>query len=145
MKTHQKRTETLKTKKRLALHTTMRQTRQSSSVASVKAPKLPLGKMKALKTMVLDVKERRGVGYRWFERFHKHCFGWYQHIGAGEFKHVHATMQDYLDVKQVYDLLREDAKIDAELLTLLLDYIEKRNECEAIIGKVIAIARRNTK
>ncbi len=101
--------------------------------------------MKALQTMILDVKKRRRVGYRWFERFHKHCFGWYQHIGAGQFRQVHATMQDYLDVKQVHDLMKEDGKVDAELLELLIGYIEKQHECESIINRIIVIARRNTK
>lgn len=123
----------------------MRQIRQVSSVTSVKAPKLPPAKMKALKTMILDVKERRNVGYRWFERFHKHCFGWYQHIGAGQFNQVHATMQDYIDVKQVYDLLRENAKVDAELLDLILEYIEQRSRCDETMTRIISIARRNTK
>lgn len=147
-----KNTKTLQThskpfsgEKHLAGSTTMRQIRQVSSVTSVKAPKLPPAKMKALKTMILDVKERRNVGYRWFERFHKHCFGWYQHIGAGQFNQVHATMQDYIDVKQVYDLLRENAKVDAELLDLILEYIEQRSKCDETMTRIISIARRNTK
>lgn len=144
-KTHQKRVEAQNSKKREAVHTTLRQTRQVASVASVKGAKLPLGKMKTLQTMILDVKERRQVGYRWFERFHKHCFGWYQQIGSGNFKQVHATEQDYCDVKQVYDLLRDNAKLDAELLTLLLDYIEQRSRCDETMGKIISVARRNTK
>ncbi len=95
--------------------------------------------------MILEIKQRRKVGYRWFERFEHHKFGWYQHIGAGEFKQARATEQDYLDVKQVYDLLREDAKIDAELLTLLLELIEVDGRRNSIISDIITIARRNTK
>ena len=145
MKTHQSPVKASKSQKGYLGHTTKRQTRQVSSVISVKGRKLPLSRMKTLKMMILDVKERRQVGYRWFERFHKHCFGWYQHIGSGRFDQVRATMQDYLDVKQVYDLLKEDAKIDAELLTLLLDYIEQRSKCDETMTKIIAVARRNTK
>lgn len=95
--------------------------------------------------MILDIRERRQVGYRWFERFGKHHFGWYQHIGTGNFKQVHATEQDYCDVKQVYDLLRDNAKLDAELLSLLLDYIEQRSKCDETMSKIVSIARRNTK
>lgn len=144
-KMHQNAPETLNGKKRGAVHTLPRQTRQVASVTSVKGAKLPPSKMKTLKMMILDVKDRRQVGYRWFERFHKHCFGWYQQIGSGNFKQVHATEQDYCDVKQVYDLLRDNAKLDAELLTLLLDYIEQRSRCDETMGKIIALARRNTK
>lgn len=94
--------------------------------------------------MVLDVKSRRKVGYRWFERFGKHRFGWYEHIGAGHFDQVRATADDFEDVKQVYDLIKEDEKIDAELLTLLLDLIAKRAETDLIMDRIIVIARRNT-
>lgn len=145
MKTHHQRLEASDGKKRQAVNTSMRQTRQASSVTSDEPKKLTLRKSKALRSMILDIKERRKVGYRWFERFGNHCFGWYQHIGSGNFKQVHATEQDYQSVKRIYDLLKEDALIDAQLLTLLLDLIEvdgKRNE---IIRDVIAIARRNTK
>lgn len=144
-KTHQKRAEASKSRQGQIVHAAPRQTRQVSSVASDKGAKLPLGKMKTLKMMILDVKERRQVGYRWFERFHKHCFGWYQQIGSGNFKQVHATEQDYCDVKQVYDLLRDNAKLDSELLTLLLDYLEQRSKCDETMNRIVTIARRNTK
>lgn len=145
MKTHQKHLETPISKKRPPVHAPMRQTRQAPSVISDKAPKLTLRKVKTLRAMILDIRERRQVGYRWFERFGKHRFGWYQHIGTGNFKQVHATEQDYCDVKQVYDLLRDNAKLDAELLSLLLDYIEQRSKCDETMSKIVSIARRNTK
>lgn len=145
MKTLQSYSKALHARKGTQSHTTQRQTRQMTPVTSVKAPKIAPAKMKALQMMILDVKKRRQVGYRWFERFHKHCFGWYQHIGAGRFDQVHATYQDYLDVKQVYDLLRENAKVDSELLNLILEYIEQRSKCDETMTQIISIARRNTK
>lgn len=141
---HRTRYNGLSDTKRMTEHTTSRQTRQYSSVITDGTKKLNPRKLKVLQAMILDVKRRRGVGYRWFERFAKHRFGWYEHIGAGNFKQVRATVQDYLDVKQVYDLLREDAKIDSELLTLLLDLIQKQGEVESIMGHIITIARRHT-
>lgn len=142
---YQNRTGTSIDKKHQPVHTPQRQKRQVSPVTSDKGQKLPLRKVKHLQTMILDVKDRRKVGYRWFERFGKHRFGWYQHIAAGNFNQVHVTELDYFRIKQVYDLMREDAKIDAELLTLLLDYIEQRSKCDETMGKIVAVARRNTK
>lgn len=137
------RVEALKSEKGIQTRTTPRQKRQNDSDASVSTRKLTLFRLRSLQKMILDIKTRRGVGYRWFERFGQHRFGWYEHVGAGNFKQVHAIQRDYDDIKQVYDLIKDDAKIDAELLTLLLDLIQKQNEVESIMSRIITIARRH--
>lgn len=123
-------------------HPTKRQTRQVASVTSVNTKKLTLKRLNSLKLMILDIKQRRLVGYRWFEQYSDHKFGWWQHIGAGEFDQIHATEKDFNDIQRLHHLLLEDAELDAELLPLVLRRLQKQTELNQIDLEIIDLARR---
>ncbi len=144
MKPHNKPATGRKTKKRSAHQTVQRQQRQPPVVSVVSTKKLPLRQMKSLREWVLWIKTTRKVGYRWFERF-GHKFGWWQHIGAGNFRRVHATLEDYLSIKQIYEVMQEDARLDAETLTLVLDLLEKRSALDNSLLKLLALVRTRAK
>ena len=121
----------------------LRQKRQNRSVASAQNSRLTGRYM--LKHMTIMVKwlaEHRKGGYRWIQGHTSRKFGWWQHVGTGNYKTIKPTKNDYDMIKRIYDLLQDDVSTDNELLDTLLEIFEYRGKLDAALSRAVTIVRR---
>jgi hypothetical protein len=80
-------------------------------------------------------------GYRWLAKFTTRSFGYWQHV-ATKSGRVKPTVSDYTAIKRVYDVLRDGADLDAEMIVLLLDVMEARGRMDSALARLLGMVRR---
>lgn len=122
-----------------------RQRRQQSADTADANTRLNMREMKRLAGYISTIKQRRGVGWRWFEQFSAgedgHRAGWYQMVVTGG--RVRATHADLAIFEKIHHLIIEDSQLDARLVEATMDYTIKQAAADIARQRIVDLARRN--
>lgn len=96
--------------------------------------------VRRMSEMALWIAERKS--YRWIAKFTTRSFGYWQHVAARDGQ-VKPRLDDYTTLKRIYDIVRDGAALDSEMVALLLEVMEHRGRMDAALARLLNLVRRH--
>ncbi len=87
----------------------------------------------------------RAHSLRWLARYTRRGYGWWDHVAHERFTIIKPTLDDYVAVKRVHDILKDGARIDAETMAATLEFMEAWATAQAKAARVLALVRKRAR